>query len=182
MSTQEVDVDGLLLSREEFDEAVRIIYSGDFRPLIPAVRRRTHDIRRVHEAELRASGVAVADLPPPDQHLRRASPRVKVKEVAPGVLMAGPVRIPPKFYEPRRDTNQPVPECCRHHENHDFSAWYSMAADEAIGVPDVYIFHCNCGRVHRRFMVGQSPDTPQKLADWAKEGRELEKRIKWDIR
>src|SRR5687768_8316759 len=98
-------------------------------------------------------------LPALETHLRQACKRVKVEEIAPGVLMAGPVRIPGKFAE-ALEQNQQIASCCRHPENHDFSAWYSSAADEALGLPDIYIFHCTCGRVHRRFMVGGSnPET-----------------------
>lgn len=98
---------------------------------------------------------AALGLPALETHLRPACKRVKVEEVAPGVMMAGPVRIPQKFIE-ALEQNQQIASCCRHPENHDFSAWYSSAADQALGVPDVYLFHCTCGRVHRRFMVGGS--------------------------
>jgi hypothetical protein len=79
--------------------------------------------------------------------------RVPIEEAAPGVLMAGPIRIPAKMHE-GLEQNQQALSCCRHPEGHDFSAWYTSADDEAKGVPDVYIFHCTCGRVHRQFMVG----------------------------
>lgn len=83
----------------------------------------------------------------PDAHLIEACVRVALKDC--------PARIDPRFYERSLEHNQQVASCCRNPlENADISAWYSSAEDEAKGVPDIYIFHCTCGRVHRRFMVG----------------------------
>lgn len=64
-----------------------------------------------------------------------------------------PARIPAKFIE-ALEHNQQIASCCRHPENHEISAWYSSPADKAKGVPDIYKFHCPCGRDHTRFMVG----------------------------
>jgi hypothetical protein len=116
-----------------------------------------HVARRELEAELIAAGVE--DLPPPDAHLIRACKRVKVQAVGTGadgetILKAGPVLVDPRFYVRPLSQNQQVPSCCRNVENHEFSAWYSSPADAAKGVPDVYILHCQCGRVHRNFMLG----------------------------
>lgn len=93
----------------------------------------------------------------PDAHLIEACRRVKVKERPgfPGILWAGGVAIAPKWIE-ALEQNQQIASCCRHPENHDISAWYSSEADRAKGVPDIYIFHCTCGRAHRRFCVGGS--------------------------
>ncbi len=81
--------------------------------------------------------------------------------------------IPPKYIE-ALEQNQLLSSCCRHPENHDSEAFYSSAEDEARGVPDIYVFHCTCGRKHRRFCVGGSagsgPDAP------------LEMRPVWDVR
>ncbi len=65
--------------------------------------------------------------------------------------------IPTKFIE-ALEHNQKIASCCRHPENHDIEAWYSSEDDYRKGVPDIYIFHCTCGRQHRRFCVGGSTD------------------------
>jgi hypothetical protein len=75
-----------------------------------------------------------------------ACQRVKVAEC--------PARIPPRYYERNLEQNQQISSCCRHPEDHDVEAWYSSEADAAKGVPDIYIFHCTCGRKHRVFCVG----------------------------
>lgn len=54
------------------------------------------------------------------------------------------------------EQNQMLASCCRHPENHEIGAFYSSADDEAKGVPDIYIFFCTCGRMHRKFCVGGS--------------------------
>jgi hypothetical protein len=83
----------------------------------------------------------------PDAHLIEACARVPVARC--------PARIPVEFIE-NLEHNQQISSCCRHPENHDISAWYSSEADRAKGIPDIYIFHCTCGRVHRTFCVGGS--------------------------
>jgi len=58
------------------------------------------------------------------------------------------------------EQNQKLASCCRHPENHEISAWKSKPSEP---VPDIYIFHCmdpDCGRQHRRFMVGQGDIRP----------------------
>jgi hypothetical protein len=65
--------------------------------------------------------------------------------------------IPLKFIE-ALEHNQQISSCCRHPENHDIEAWYSSEEDARKGVTDIYIFHCTCGRKHRRFCVGGSKD------------------------
>jgi hypothetical protein len=52
------------------------------------------------------------------------------------------------------EQNQQIASCCRHPENHDIEAWYSSERDADLGIPDIYIFHCTCGRRHTRFCVG----------------------------
>lgn len=64
--------------------------------------------------------------------------------------------IPAKFIE-ALEQNQKIASCCRHPENHDIEALYSSPAET---VPDVYIFHCTCGRRHRRFMCGGGDTRP----------------------
>ena len=57
--------------------------------------------------------------------------------------------IPPKYIE-ALEQNQMLRSCCRHPENHDIEAFKSRAEEAA---PDIYIFHCRCGRQHRRFCI-----------------------------
>lgn len=61
--------------------------------------------------------------------------------------------IPTKYIE-ALEHNQQISSCCRHPENHEVEALYSCDAEKEKGVPDIYIFHCTCGRQHRRFCVG----------------------------
>lgn len=113
-----------------------------------------------------------------------ACPRVKVKNPALGVWTAGGARLPLKYAE-SLEQNQQIASCCRHPENHEISAWYSSDEDKAKGVPDIYIFHCQCGRDHRRFCVGGNPRLKDGSVDYAalhKMGREEEKRPFWTIR
>ena len=58
--------------------------------------------------------------------------------------------IPLKFIE-ALEQNQMISSCCRHPENHDVEAFKSKPEEPA---PDIYIFHCTCGRKHRRFCIG----------------------------
>ncbi len=58
--------------------------------------------------------------------------------------------LPIKFIE-ALEQNQKIASCCRHPENHDIEAFKSHPDEKA---PDIYIFHCTCGRKHRRFCVG----------------------------
>jgi len=64
--------------------------------------------------------------------------------------------IPVKYLE-ALEQNQQIPSCCRHPENHDIEAWKSRREEEA---PDIYIFHCRCGRRHRRFCCGGGDERP----------------------
>jgi hypothetical protein len=61
--------------------------------------------------------------------------------------------LPVKYIE-ALEQNQKIASCCRHPENHQVEAWYSCEADRDKGVPDIYKFHCTCGRVHTRFCMG----------------------------
>ncbi len=60
----------------------------------------------------------------------------------------------PRHYPEALEQNQQLASCCRHPENHDVEAWFSSEKDAQMGVPDIYKFHCTCGRVHTRFCVG----------------------------
>ena len=71
--------------------------------------------------------------------------------------------ILPVHYIEALEQNQLIASCCRHPENHDIEAWYSCDAERDKGVPDIYIFHCTCGRQHRRFCIGGNhPTDPDK--------------------
>lgn len=63
--------------------------------------------------------------------------------------------LPIRFIE-ALEQNQQIASCCRHPENHDIEALYSSEEDRDRRIPDIYIFHCTCGKKHRRFMVGGS--------------------------
>jgi len=56
--------------------------------------------------------------------------------------------IPLKWIE-SLEQNQQIAHCCRHPEHHDIEALRSHADESA---PNIYIFHCTCGRRHIRFM------------------------------
>lgn len=64
--------------------------------------------------------------------------------------------IPIRFIE-ALEQNQKISSCCRHPENHDIEAFKSHPNEAA---PDIYIFHCTCGRQHRRFIVGGGDARP----------------------
>lgn len=73
-----------------------------------------------------------------------------------------PARIPDRYFE-ALEHNQKISSCCRHPENHDIEAWFSSEEEAERGTPDIYIFHCTCGRVHRRFCIGgNNPVTGEK--------------------
>lgn len=76
------------------------------------------------------------------QTMTPACPRHPVKKLS-GLL-------PVKFFE-ALEQNQQIASCCRHPENHDVEAFKSHPDEKA---PDIYIFHCTCGKKHRRFCVG----------------------------
>ena len=64
--------------------------------------------------------------------------------------------IPDRYLE-ALEQNQQIASCCRHPQDHDLEAWYSRPEEK---VPDIYIFHCRCGRKHRRFCVGGDDARP----------------------
>lgn len=76
--------------------------------------------------------------------------------------------IPLKYIEDL-EHNQQLSSCCRHPENHDIEAFYSNEDERWRGKdpetsqpnpPDIYIFHCTCGKKHRRFCVGNGDERP----------------------
>lgn len=78
-----------------------------------------------------------------------ACPRRAVKAFPPGA-------IPAKFKE-YLEHNQKIASCCRHPEDHDIEARKSRPEETA---PDIYIFHCTCGRKHTIFCVGSGDPRP----------------------
>jgi hypothetical protein len=68
--------------------------------------------------------------------------------------------IVPDHYREALEHNQKLASCCRDTEHHEIEALYSSDADKAKGVPDIYILHCTCGRMHRRFCVGGGDARP----------------------
>lgn len=55
------------------------------------------------------------------------------------------------------EQNQKIASCCRHPENHEVEALKSHPEEQA---PDIYVFHCSCGRKHRFFCVGKTDERP----------------------
>lgn len=64
--------------------------------------------------------------------------------------------IPARFFE-ALEHNQKIASCCRHPENHDIEARKAHPDEKA---PDIYIFHCTCGRKHSIFCVGAGDVRP----------------------
>lgn len=61
------------------------------------------------------------------------------------------IKLLPVKYMEALEQNQLIASCCRHPENHEIEAFKSRPDEKA---PDIYIFHCTCGRKHTRFCVG----------------------------
>jgi hypothetical protein len=78
------------------------------------------------------------------------SPRRKVADFPDGFLKARHVEA--------LEHNQKISSCCRHPENHDVEALKSHPDEPA---PDVYVFHCTCGRKHRFFCIGVDDHRPE---------------------
>lgn len=81
-----------------------------------------------------------------------ACPRVKVADLPEGFLKQNHIEA--------LERNQLIASCCRHPENHEVEARKSHPDEKA---PDIYIFHCTCGRKHRFFCVGA---TDEKRPYW----------------
>jgi len=84
----------------------------------------------------------------PETHVV-ACPRVKVADVPAGILKQRHIDV--------LEQNQKIASCCRHPENHEVEALKSHPDEKA---PDIYIFHCTCGRKHRFFCIGLDDDRP----------------------
>jgi hypothetical protein len=78
-----------------------------------------------------------------------ACPRVRVADLPEGFLKRNHID--------HLEQNQTIASCCRHPENHDVEALKSHP-DEL--VPDIYVFHCPCGKKHRFFCVGMTDERP----------------------
>jgi hypothetical protein len=84
--------------------------------------------------------------------------------------------IPPRYYERNLEQNQGLASCCRHPEEMEISAYRSKAHED----PDIYKFHCSCGKTHVRFMCGGNK--VQHMPDGSVEIIERDVRIAWDVR
>lgn len=80
-----------------------------------------------------------------------ACPRIKVTKV---------MNLLPIKYIQALEHNQQITSCCRHPENHEIEAIYSCEEQANTKVPDIYIFHCTCGRKHRRLCAGENDIRP----------------------
>lgn len=78
-----------------------------------------------------------------------ACPRAKVADFPDGFLKKNHIEA--------LEHNQKIGSCCRHPENHEVEALKSHPDEKA---PDIYIFHCTCGRKHRFFCVGRTDVRP----------------------
>ena len=78
-----------------------------------------------------------------------ACPRVKVADLPEGHLK--------QKHIDHLEQNQQIASCCRHPENHEVEALKSHPEEPA---PDIYVFHCTCGRKHRFFCVGTTDERP----------------------
>ena len=79
-----------------------------------------------------------------------ACPKVKVADFPKGW-------IPKRLYERNLEQNQQIATCCRHVEDHEIEARKSHPDEPA---PDIYVFHCQCGKKHRVFCVGTGDERP----------------------
>lgn len=77
----------------------------------------------------------------------QACPRVRVADLPEGHLKQNHID--------HLEQNQMIASCCRHPENHEVEARKSHPDEQA---PDIYIFHCHCGKKHRFFCVGRTDD------------------------
>lgn len=76
-----------------------------------------------------------------------ACPKVKVADLPEGFLKQNHID--------HLEQNQMIASCCRHPENHEVEAHKSHPDEPA---PDIYIFHCTCGKKHRFFCVGATDE------------------------
>lgn len=79
-----------------------------------------------------------------------ACPRRKVADFREGFLKTNHIEA--------LEHNQKISSCCRHPENHEVEARKSHPDEKT---PDIYIFHCTCGRKHRFFCIGEEDIRPE---------------------
>jgi len=79
----------------------------------------------------------------------QACPRVRVADLPEGFLKTSHIE--------HLEHNQQISGCCRHPENHEVEALKSHPSEQA---PDIYVFHCHCGRKHRFLCVGLTDERP----------------------
>lgn len=102
-----------------------------------------------------------------------AAPKIPVPKLQRMFPEGRPAAVILKWVE-HLEQNQKISSCCRHPENHEVEAWCSTTDEwNAKRTPDIYIFHCTCGRKHRFFCIGgtEHPD-PQKK----------QPRLIWEVR
>lgn len=78
-----------------------------------------------------------------------ACPRRKVADFPDGYLKQ-------KWFD-QLEQDQKIASCCRHPENHEIEARKTHPDEQA---PDIYIFHCTCGRKHIKFCLGETDERP----------------------
>lgn len=78
-----------------------------------------------------------------------ACPRVKVADFPDGYLKQNHIDA--------LEQNQKISSCCRHPENHEVEARKSHPDEQT---PDIYVFHCTCGKKHRFLCVGETDTRP----------------------
>jgi hypothetical protein len=76
-------------------------------------------------------------------------PRRKVADFPAGFLKQNHIK--------ELEQNQKLASCCRHPENHEVEARKSKPSEPA---PDIYWYHCTCGKKHQFFCVGQADERP----------------------
>lgn len=88
-------------------------------------------------------------LPETNRQSNYFCPRVRVADLPEGHLKQNHIE--------HLKRNHRIQSCCRHPENHEVEAFKSHPGELA---PDIYIFHCMCGRQHRFFCVGLEDTRP----------------------
>lgn len=79
-----------------------------------------------------------------------ACPRVRVADLPEGFLKQNHIE--------GLERNQKIASCCRHPENHEVEALRSHPDEPA---PDIYVFHCQCGKKHRFLCAGATDERPE---------------------
>ncbi len=113
------------------------------------------------------STITIAPPPPPIDAYTRRFGRYAKGTVLPETLVSHSPRrkvadFPKDFLKQNHiealEQNQKISSCCRHPENHEIEALKSHPEEQA---PDIYIFHCTCGKKHRFFCVGVNDTRPE---------------------